>query len=323
MQSQNKRYDLIIIGAGPTGINIGIEASKAGLNFLILERNLLVNSIFNFPTNMTFFSTSKNLEIGNIPFISHADKPSRKEALEYYRRIYETFDLPIVFKQEVKEINKTDYGFEVLGHANQYQTKNLVIATGFYDIPNKLNIPGEDLAKVKHYYDDAHPYIGMNVLVVGGANSACDVALEIWQKGAHVTMAVRQDKLYQKVKYWILPNIENRIKEDSIKAYFNTRVTEITESAVYLETPDGKIALQNDYVLAMTGYRPDFEFLERLGLELDPETKVPKHNKDTLESNVSGLYVAGVINAGNQTSNLFIENTRDHGEKIISHLLSD
>ena len=315
-------YDLIIIGAGPTGINIGIEAKKAGLNFLILERNKLVNSIYNFPTNMTFFSTSKNLEIGGIPFISHSDKPTRKEALEYYRRIFETFELPVRFKEEVIRIEKNEVDFSLESNIKKYTCKNIVVSTGFYDIPNKMGVPGEDLPKVKHYYDDAHPYIGMDILVVGGANSACDVALETLQKGAHVTMAVRGAELYQKVKYWILPNIENRIKEGSIKAHFNTEIIEIRDHEVDLKTDQGLITIPNDYVLAMTGYRPDFPFLKSLGIQLDGDLMIPQHNEKTLESNVPGIYVAGVINAGCQTSKLFIENTRDHGEKIIGSILN-
>ena len=315
-------YDLIIIGAGPTGINIGIEAKKAGLNFLILERNKLVNSIYNFPTNMTFFSTSKNLEIGGIPFISHSDKPTRKEALEYYRRIFETFELPVRFKEEVIRIEKNEVDFSLESNIKKYTCKNIVVSTGFYDIPNKMGVPGENLPKVKHYYDDAHPYIGMDILVVGGANSACDVALETLQKGAHVTMAVRGAELYQKVKYWILPNIENRIKEGSIKAHFNTEIIEIRDHEVDLKTDQGLITIPNDYVLAMTGYRPDFPFLKSLGIQFDGDLMIPQHNEKTLESNVPGIYVAGVINAGCQTSKLFIENTRDHGEKIIGSILN-
>ena len=311
----SKVYNLIIIGAGPAGLSVGIEASKAGLDFLILEKGKLVNSIYNFPTNMTFFSTSLNLEIGEIPFISHSDKPTRREALEYYRRIFENYKLNIHFKERVIRSKKDQNIFEVETELNTYHSKNLVVATGFYDMPNLMNVPGEDLNKVKHYYDDAHPYIGMNIVVVGGANSACDVALETWSKGANVTMVVREPQLYQKVKYWILPNIENRIKEGSIKAYFNANISEIKEREVIIDTPDGSHSIPNDYVLAMTGYLPDFELLKNLGISLEGQDLLPAHSEETLETNTNGLYVAGVINAGRNTSKLFIENTRLHGKK--------
>ena len=315
--------DLLIVGGGPTGVSTGIAAAKAGLDFLIVEKGVLVNSIFHFPTNMTFFSTSKLLEIGDVPFISHTDKPTRREALEYYRRLVETWKLPINTYEEVLELNRIEHEFyEVKTSKGSYQTKQVVVCTGFYDIPRMLNVAGEDLPKVKHYYDEAHPYIGKKILVVGAANSGCDVTLELWQKGAEVTMAVRKPTIYEKVKYWIKPNIENRIKEGSIKAFFNTNIQEIRETSVILDTPDGKVEIENDFVFAMTGYHPNFKLLEKLGIEIsNTEEKIPTHHSETLETNLPGVYLAGVVCAGMLTSKLFIENTREHGQIIIEHIL--
>jgi len=317
-------YDLIIVGAGPAGLICGIEAQQKGLNYLILEKGLLVNSLYNFPTNMTFFSTSKKLEVADVPFISHTEKPTRKEALEYYRRLSESFKLKIEFRKSVKQISKEDDVFSFTTEdGSRYQSKAVVLALGFYDTPRALDVPGKHLTKVKHYYDDAHPYIGMNLLVVGGGNSACDVALETWNQGAKVTMAVRDTKLYQGVKYWILPNIENRIKEGSIPAYFSTTIKEIKEKDVVLNTPEGEITIPNDYVLAMIGYQPDYTLLEQLGVEYKTnEDMIPSFNPETLETNVAKVFVAGVLNGGLKTNSLFIENTRDHGKKIIAALSS-
>lgn len=316
--------DLIIIGGGPTGLNCAIAARKAGMDYLIIEKGVLVNSIFNFPANMTFFSTSQKLEIGDIPFISHSDKPTRREALEYYRRIVESYNLRINYREKVNTVAKKEDGhFVVVTDKETYKCKNVIATTGYYDLARMLNIPGEKLPKVKHYYDEAHPYIGQKVVVVGGANSGCDVALETWQKGAEVTMVIREPELYQKVKYWILPNIENRIKEGSIKAYFNSNLTKIEEDKVYISTPEGEVILENDYVLAMTGYMPDYNFLESLGIDFnDDENRTPKFNDETLESTIQGLYLAGVILGGLHTSKLFIENTREHGDIIINDILS-
>lgn len=318
-------YDLIIIGGGPTGINVAISARKAGLNYLILEKGMLVNSLYNFPANMTFFSTSKKLEIGDIPFISHTDKPTRREALEYYRRLVESYDLNIRLYEPVEIMTPLEDGggYHIKTNKGSYETAKVVVATGFYDTPRMLEVPGEDLPKVKHYYDDAHVYMGQKVLVVGAANSACDVALECWQKGAEVTMAIREDHIYEKVKYWIKPNIENRIKEGSIKAYFRTNVREIHPHSVTLSTPEGEIILDNDWVLAMTGYQPNYALLERLGLEIDrsDEACQPTFNDDTLETSLPGVYIAGVVCAGLRTGKLFIENTRDHGDIIIEQIV--
>ena len=311
-------YDLVIIGGGPTGINCGIEAGKAGLNYIILEKGTLVNSLYHFPINMTFFSTAAKLEIADIPFIAHHDKPTRAEALEYYRRLLEQFDLQVRTYEPVTGLHPAeDDGYMVKTTKADYPTRCVVVATGYYDTPRLLDVPGEDLPKVRHYYDDPHPYVGQKVLVIGAANSACDVALETYYKGAEVTMAIREDKIYPKVKYWIRPNIENRIAEGNIKAYFNTTVSAIRPHEVDLDTPDGPLTLSNDFVLAMTGYQPDFPFLKKLGLRFTEDgTKQPIYDEETLESNLPGVYVAGVVAAGLLTSKLFIENTRHHGARI-------
>jgi len=316
-------YDIIIIGGGPSGIAAAIEANKNGLSYIILEKGVLVNSIYNFPINMTFFSTSLKLEIGNTPFISHLEKPTRKEALEYYRRVVNSYKLNIKYQSEVHSVVKEkDIFYVKTTQLNLLKSKNVIVATGYYDTPRKLNVKGEDLSKVKHYYDDAHPYIGMNLIVVGAANSACDVALETWQKGANVTMVIRSETLYSRVKYWILPNIENRIKEGSIKAFFNSEIEEIESDKVIIRTPKGLKEVDNDYVLLMTGYKPNYDLIESLGIDTEKTSvKKPIYNTESLESNIPNMYIAGVIAAGLNTSELFIENTRDHGKKIISDIL--
>ena len=311
-------YDLVIIGGGPTGINCGIEAGKAGLDYVILEKGTLVNSLYHFPINMTFFSTAAKLEIADIPFIAHHDKPTRAEALEYYRRLLEQFELNVKTYEPVTGMTPNgETGYVVSTSKATYETRCVIVATGYYDTPRLLDVPGEELPKVRHYYDDPHPYVGQQVLVIGAANSACDVALETFYKGAEVTMAIREHEIYPKVKYWIRPNIENRIREGNIKAYFNTTVAAIRPHEVDLQTPEGLRTIDNDFVLAMTGYQPDFDFLEQLGLRFtDDATKRPIYNENTLESNLPGVYVAGVVAAGLATSKLFIENTRHHGALI-------
>lgn len=316
-------FDLAIIGGGPTGIACAIEAQKNGLQAVVLEKGVLVNSIFRFPANMTFFSTSLNLEIGETPFISHNDKPTRREALEYYRRVAASWKLNLRLYEEVLEMLPSPIGgYEVRTTKNRYQAANVAIATGFYDQPRLMNVPGEDLPKVKHFYDEAHPYVGQKVLVVGAANSACDVALETYYKGAEVTMCIREAAIYDKVKYWIRPNIENRIREGSIVAFFNTTVKEIKNQEVVLQTPDKEVVLENDFVLAMTGYQPDYRFLQKMGIAIRADdSRTPVMNPDTFESNLPGVYLAGVVQAGLDTSKLFIENTRHHGEVIIQAIL--
>lgn len=317
-------FDAIIIGGGPSGIACAIEAQKAGLKYLILEKGLLANSIYHFPSNMTFFSTSRLLEIGDIPFISHNDKPTRSEALEYYRRLMQHYGLQIHFYEEVTGMKALpDNGYEVSSNKGRYHTKNVIVASGYYDVPRYLQVPGEELPKVSHYYKDPHPYIGQRLLVIGAANSACDAALETWNKGAEVTMAIRQGEIYPKVKYWIKPNIENRIKEGSIKAYFHTRVVAIYPDRVTLENPDGCFDIPNDFVLAMTGYEPNYALLKTLGIPCETDlNKKPLHDPETLETGLPGVFLAGVVCAGLQTSKLFIENTRHHGEIIIRQILS-
>lgn len=318
----NAKFDIIIIGAGPIGICCGIEAEKRGLSYIIIEKGVLVNSIFHFPTNMTFFSTSKLLEIGNVPFISHSDKPTRREALEYFRRVHEAWNLKSHFYEEVRDVKGEQNNFEITTSKGQYLTKNIILAIGFYDTPRLLNISGENLPKVTHYYQEPHLYVGQKLVVIGAANSACDVALETFQKGAEVTMVIRKPELYQKVKYWIKPNIENRIKEGSIKAFFNSTVESIHENHVIINTPRGEIKYPNDFVLAMTGYQPNFEFLNKFNLTYrQDEWHTPKHNETSMESSVPGIYLAGVVKAGLKTSSLFIENTRHHAVQIFEHII--
>lgn len=323
MIMHNASYDLIIIGAGPIGLACGIAAHKKGLNYIILEKGVLVNSLYNFPENMTFFSTSNLLEIGDVPFVSHTDKPTRKESLEYYRRVQDTWKLNLKLYTAVSAMTSENDGYTVDTDKGSAFAKAVIVSTGFYDISRKLNIPGEDLPKVKHFYDSPHPYVDQKVLVVGAANSACDVALETYYKNAEVTMAIRSAGLYEKTKYWIKPNIENRIKEGSIKAFFNTTVKEIKQHTVILDTPDGEVEIENDFVLAMIGYMPDYKLFRKLGLPIgDDKSQTPIHDPDTLETPLSRVYVAGVIAAGLHTSKLFIENTRDHGDIIIADLIS-
>lgn len=316
--------DLIIIGAGPTGLNCAIAAKRAGLRYLVLEKGTLANSIYHFPTNMTFFSTSNLLEIGDVPFIAHGDKPTRREALEYYRRIWEFFKLEVNLYEEVTGLSRRQDGlYDLISAKSNYLARRIIICTGYYDTPRKLNVPGEDLPKVKHYYDDPHLYAGQRVLVIGAANSACDVALETFYKGAEVTMAIRENEIYPGVKYWIRPNIENRIKEGSIKAFFETSVESIAPDHVILSGPEGRQQLANDFVLAMTGYQPNYGFLEKLGIHIEAEeAKKPEHHPETFESNLPGVYLAGVLCAGLQTNKLFIENTRHHGEQIIRQIMA-
>lgn len=321
-----KTYDLIIIGGGPIGICCAIEAKKAGLDYLVLEKGVLVNSLYNFPTNMTFFSTSNLLEIGEVPFISHSEKPTRKESLEYFRRVFESWELNMNFYETVlsmQPVNNKEGVYHLKSSKSEYETNSVIVATGFYDTPRLMNIPGEELPKVKHYYDEVHPYMNQKVLVIGAANSSCDVALETYYKGAQVTMAIRGESINPRVKYWIKPNIENRIKEGSIKAYFNTTVEEIKPNTVILNTPDGQLELENDFVLAMTGYKPDYPLLDALGIPCsEDQLKAPIHNEETLESSLPNVYLAGVVLGGMKTSRFFIENSRHHANLIVDDIIS-
>ncbi|HMB97035.1 MAG TPA: YpdA family putative bacillithiol disulfide reductase [Balneolaceae bacterium] len=312
---------VIIIGSGPIGLATAIALKQKGIKSLIIERGCLVNSIYNYPTNMTFFSTSDKLEIGNIPFISHGSKPTRKEALEYYRRTAEHYDLNVNLFEEVKSVSGKDGSFEVVTTKDTYTAKKIVLATGFYGKPNMMSVPGEELPKVLHYYDDPHRYAWQNVLVVGGGNSAADAALETYRCNANVSVLVKHDTLKPSIKYWVKPDIDNRIKEGSITGYFNSEVLEIREKEVDIQTPDGKKTIPNDFVLAMTGYRPHFDLMQSMGIELTTdEKKMPVYDEKTLETNREGLYVAGVVCGGMDTSSLFIENSRIHAEQIAGHI---
>jgi len=317
-----KIVDLIIIGGGPIGIACGIAAKNAGLSHLILEKGCLANSIYNYPQGMTFFSTAERLEIGGHPFISTNPKPKRAEALEYYRRVSSSYELNIHLFEEVKNVKKEGCSFTVETLKSNYQSKNIVVATGFYDIPMLLDIPGEDLPKVRHYYREPHYYSQQKVVVVGASNSSVDAALETFRKGAEVTMVVRGSSIGERVKYWVKPDIENRIKAGEIKAYFSSQLTEIRENEVDLETPEGKITIANDFVLALTGYCPNFTFLEKIGIKLeDNKTKKPLYNDLTMETNIEGLYLAGVVCGGLNTHSWFIENSRVHADQIIQAII--
>ena len=319
-----KIFDVIIVGAGPIGLACGIEAKKAGLEYLILEKGCLVNSLYHYPLNMTFFSTSERLEIGGVPFISHGPKPNRAESLEYYRRVCATWDLHIRLYEKVNEIVTNDDDVRLVTTAKgTYACKAVILSLGFYDLPYLLNVPGENLPKVKHYYDEPHPYFGQQIVVVGAANSAVDVALETYRKGADVTMVIREGGILDSVKYWVKPDIENRIKEGSIKAYFNAEVLEIKQFSVVIKTAEETIELPNDFVLAMTGYQPPFDFMKACGIQFhDDAFHTPVYDEHTMETNVNNLYLAGVVCGGLKTNKWFIENSRVHAEMIIADLKS-
>lgn len=311
-------FPVLIIGGGPIGMACAIEAQKAGLDYLVLEKGCLVNSLYNYPVNMRFFSTSDRLEIGGVPFISNHPKPLRTEALEYYRRVAQNYQINIHLFEEVSSVQKKDDFFEVVTSKNYYTAKNIIIATGFYDIPYLLNVKGENLPKVTHYYSDPHFYAFQDVVVVGAMNSAVDAALETWRKGARVTMVVRGSEIGARVKYWVKPDIENRIKEGAIQAYFNANLNEIRMNEVDINTPNGLVTLKNDWVIAATGYQPNLNFLEQLGIELSQdEVRCPLIDPDTHETNIRGIYLAGVICGGMNTHRLFIENSRVHAEIIV------
>lgn len=320
----NNSLDLIIIGGGPIGLACGLQAKKAGLNYLIIEKGTLVNSLYNYPSNMTFFSTSERIEIGDVPFVSNNAKPTRPEALEYYRRIAVSNHLNIRLQEEVRQIIPVNGKYEVITSRGQYLTIYIIVATGFYDIPNLLNIPGEELPKVTHYYKEPHFYAMQRVVIVGANNSAVDAALETWRKGADVTMVIKGETIGKRVKYWVKPDIENRIKEGSIKAYFNSTLKEIREKEVDIQTPEGLVTIPNDYVLAMTGYQPNFKFLRKMGIQLsDDEKLAPNYNPETMESNMKNIYLAGVVVGGMDTHIWFIENSREHADRIICHIVDE
>jgi len=315
--------DILIIGGGPIGLACALSAQKAGLSYIIIEKGCLVNSLYNYPTTMTFFSTSELLEIGGIPFVTISNKPKRAEALEYYRRVALSNHLKVNLFEEVSAVKRTDKHYKITTSKATYEAKNIIVSTGFYDIAVKLNIPGEDLPKVKHYYQDPHYYALQKVVVVGSSNSAIDVALETYRKGAEVTLVIRGEEVSHRVKYWVRPDILNRIKEGSIKAYFNSNLTAVRENEVDIQTPDGQITIPNDYVMAMTGYRPNFDFLKKIGIHLSTDAKcIPHYNHETMETNLKGVYLAGVVCGGMDTHLWFIENSRVHAEMIVGDIVS-
>ena len=322
------QFDVVIVGAGPTGLACGIELKRRGVNAVLIDKGCVVNSLYNYPTNMVFFTTPELLEIGDIPMTSLNEKPVRGEALKYYRRVAAHYDLDIRQYQNVEKITGEDGRFlthavDRLGCPQHYESRKVILAMGYYDVPNMLNVPGEDLPKVIHYYKEAHPYYNHDVIVIGAKNSAAIAALELWWTGARVTLVHRGGEIHKNVKYWIKPNIENRIKNKEIPAYFHTTVKEIREDSVRLQTPQGEVTLKNDYVFAMIGYRPDTEFLAAHGIEFDRETAKPNTEPETLESDRKGMYLAGVLVAGMHTNEIFIENGRFHGKKIAEAIAAE
>ncbi|WP_047419197.1 YpdA family putative bacillithiol disulfide reductase [Cellulophaga sp. Hel_I_12] len=316
-------FDLVIVGGGPIGIACGLEAQKKGLSYLIVEKGAIVNSLYHYPINMQFFSSSEKLEIDEIPFISNEAKPKRNEALEYYRRIVTSNKLNIHLFEAVEAIKKIDTTFSIKTSKSTYTAKHVVIATGFYDIPNQLNIPGEDLEKVSHYYHDPHFYAQQKIAVVGASNSAIDAALECYRKGAEVTLIIRGEEVGQRVKYWVRPDIINRIEEGSIKVYYKASLTEIAPKNISIASAGKKVTIANDFVLALIGYKPNFEFLKKLGITLSPDDKkLPTYNPDTMETNIENLYLAGVICGGMETHKWFIENSRIHAPMIMNAILA-
>jgi thioredoxin reductase (NADPH) len=325
-------FDVLVIGAGPTGLSCAIEAQRAGFRVVLVDKGCVCNSLFHYPAHMTFFTTSELLEIGDIPFPSPNAKPNRNEALEYYRQVAAHYKLDIRQYHRVVRIEAsleastaslfTANLVDRFSRPSTLRARNLIVATGYYDIPNELNIPGESLSKVHHYYNDPHPYFGMDVVVIGGKNSAAIAALELWRHGARVTLVHRGPEIHRHVKYWIKPDIENRIKNNEIKAHFQSKVVEITPDNVVLDTPEGRQTLKNDFVFALTGYRPDFTFLESLGVRCEGTDRLPVCHPESLESNIPRIFLAGVIVAGSRTNEIFIENGRFHGKQIARALAS-
>lgn len=315
-----QKTEVLIIGAGPIGIACALACKNQDLDYVVLEKGALTHSLFNYPLNMNFFSTSEKLEIEEIPFISKDPKPGRDEALEYYRRVVTSNKLNIKLFEKVLSVKKDGELFSITSEKSSYKAQNVIVATGFYDIPKLLNVLGEDLPKVTHYYKEAHPYVLQKNIVVGASNSSVDAALEIWRKGGEVTMLVRGKSIGERVKYWVKPDIENRIKEGSITAYFEAEISEIKENEVIITTPQGTKTIPNDFVIALTGYRPNFEFLKSIGVTLSEDKLIPTYNDETMESNIKGLYLAGVICGGTETHKWFIENSRIHATLIATHI---
>ena len=323
----SESFDALVVGAGPTGLACGIELQQRGVKALLVEKGCVVNSLYHYPTNMTFFTTPELLEIGNLPMTSLNEKPNRTETLKYYRRVADHYHLDIRQYERVHRIGGEDRAFQVfttdrLGCQHVYQARKIVLATGYYDVPNRLNVPGEDLPKVLHYYKEPHPYYNHDVAVIGAKNSAAIAALELWWTGARVTLIHRGGKISDSVKYWIKPNVENRIKNGEIRSYFHSRVVEIQADCLRIDTAEGEIALKNDFVFALIGYQPDLQFLNSTGITLEAETLRPRTNPGTLESERSGIYLAGVIVAGMHTNEIFIENGRFHGQLIAQSIAS-
>lgn len=314
--------DLVIIGAGPAGLACAIEAKRRNLDFRVIEKGCLVNSIYNYPQDMTFFTTADLLEIGNIPMIISAEKPKRIDGLKYYRRVADDLELRVKDYEKVVSVEGTDGDFSVssldrFGQGHQYGSKKVIVATGYYDNPNMLEVPGENLSKVRHYYSDCHLYFQKKVVVIGGNNSAAEAALDMYRNAdAEVTLVHRGESLGKAIKYWVLPDINNRIQRGEVQVYFSSMVKEIRETEIVVSTPEGEKILENDFVLAMTGYHPDISFLQKMGIEADPVTYIPIHDPDTLETNVKGIYLAGAIISGKLTNKVFIENGRFHGQQI-------
>jgi thioredoxin reductase (NADPH) len=326
--TQETIFDLLVVGAGPTGLACAIEAQKVGLRPIVVDKGCLCNSLFHYPAHMTFFTTPELLEIGGIPFPSPNAKPTRNEALQYYRLVAAYYHLDVRQYHRVKRVTGADGAFTVhtedrFGRPGAIQTRKLALSTGYYDLPNIMGIPGENLSKVHHYYVDPHPYFETDVVVIGGKNSAAIAALELWRSGARVTLVYRGPGIQPHVKYWIKPDIENRIKNGEIKAYFDSQAVEITPDTVVVDTSEGRVTLKNDFVFAMTGYHPDFDFLEGLGVRFEGPDRLPVCDAETLESNVPGIYLAGVIVAGSRTNEIFIENGRFHGRQIARALASE
>jgi thioredoxin reductase (NADPH) len=314
-------FDVLVVGAGPTGLACAIETQRAGLRTVLIDKGCLCNSLFHYPSGMTFFTTPELLEIGDMPFSSPNQKPSRNEALEYYRKVADHYRLELRQYQTVSSLTGEDGDFRVtsidqFSRQRSYVARKVILATGYYDLPNYLEVPGEELPKVLHYYNDPHPYYDQNVLVIGGKNSAAIAALDLWRHGARVTLVHRGEAMHHHVKYWILPDINNRIKNGEVTAYFSSSVTSIGEDSVDLLTPEGTVTLENDYVFALTGYHPDFDFLAAAGVRMEGLDRCPACDPQSLESNVPGLYLAGVIVAGARTNEIFIENGRFHGRQI-------
>jgi thioredoxin reductase (NADPH) len=319
------KCDVLVIGAGPTGLACAIEAQKIGLKVVVVDKGCLVNSLFHYPANMVFFTTPELLEIGDIPFTTAQQKPNREEALEYYRKVSEHYHLDVRQYEWVKTVMGQNGSFHITAtdraaRPRDYHTKKVIVSTGYYDLANQLNIPGEELPKVSHYYGEPHPYYDSEVLVVGGKNSAAIAALDLWRHGARVTLVYRGSQLHHHVKYWIKPDLENRIKAHEIEAYFNSTVQEIGLDHAVINTPRGPLRLKNDFVLALVGYHPDYDFLRSMGIELSEQQCRPVCDPVSLESNVPGIYVAGVIVAGSRTNEIFIENGRFHGKQIAADL---